>query len=158
MKKETAATRTALVAMLVAMNLVLTAFARIPAFGGKLYFHLGCIVIYVSAVMFGPGIGGLVGAVGSALADLVLGYPVWAPFSFVIHGLEGFIVGKLRHRSELMGMTVGALVMVGGYALAVWGLYGIAAVPVEVAGDLIQGALGVAGATLVLRAVRLTKR
>ncbi|MGB9868195.1 MAG: ECF transporter S component [Bacillota bacterium] len=156
--EKRSATRTAVVAMLVALNLVLTAFARIPAFGGKLYFHLGCIVIYTSAVLFGASIGALVGAVGSALADLVLGYPVWAPFSFVIHGIEGFVVGKLNQRSQTLAMSAGALVMIVGYALAVWVLYGIAGVPVEVAGDTLQGVLGVIGSTVVLRGLRSIKR
>ncbi|HHV79921.1 MAG TPA: ECF transporter S component [Firmicutes bacterium] len=149
----------ALSAMFSALVFVLTAFARVPALGGKLYFHLGGIAIYCSAVLFGPAVGGTAGAVGSALADLMLGVPVWAPISFMVHGAEGLLVGRLSNGEARIGaMAAGAAVMVCGYGVTAWMLYGVAAVPIELVGDVLQGALGIAGAYAVLRGLRNAKR
>nr|WP_227767942.1 ECF transporter S component [Zhaonella formicivorans] len=79
--------------MLAAVTVLAISLVKIPAFSGRLYFHLGETVILTSALLLGKRGGALVGAVGSAVADLLLGAPVLAPISFVIHGVEGYLVG-----------------------------------------------------------------
>jgi len=59
------------------------------------YFNVGEVAVYTSALIFGPIVGGLAGGIGSALADILSGYGYYAPGTFVIKGLEGFIVGFL---------------------------------------------------------------
>ena len=66
---------------------------RIPATQG--YFNLGEMVIYLAAILFGPMVGFLTGAIGASLADLILGYTIFAPATFIIKGFEGYIVGYL---------------------------------------------------------------
>lgn len=137
-----------LASMLVALTLAATVLLRLPALGGKLYFHFGTAVIFTTALLLGARMGAAVGAVGSALADIVLGAMVWAPISFVIHGLEGYVVGRLADgrggRRDLRALLAGATWMVLAYALAAGLLYGRAAVPIEISGDLAQ--VGVGGA------------
>ncbi|MHA1694562.1 MAG: ECF transporter S component, partial [Candidatus Helarchaeota archaeon] len=61
-------TITAMMTALVAI----TTFAiqlYIPATSG--YFNIGEIIIYTSAIIFGPIIGGISGGVGAAIADLI---------------------------------------------------------------------------------------
>lgn len=62
------------------------------------YFNIGETMVYTSALLFGPFIGAFTGGVGSMLADLLLGYVVYAPATLVVKGLEGFLVGFLSSK------------------------------------------------------------
>lgn len=62
------------------------------------YFNLGESMVYTSAVLGGPIIGGLAGGIGSAFADLYLGYSHYAPGTLVIKGLEGYLTGLVYVR------------------------------------------------------------
>lgn len=113
----------------------------------KAYFHLGEAVIYATALTFGRWYGGVAGALGSALADLLSGYAIWAPITLVVKGIEGYVVGTLGHRrqpvGQLLAMLVGALILIAGYGTAAYFFFGIGAVPTELIGDAIQGTAGI---------------
>jgi len=138
----------ALTSMLVALTLVATALLRVPSPGGELYFHFGTAVIFTTALLLGARWGAVVGALGSALADIVLGLWVWFPVSFCLHGIEGYIVGSVstgRGRGrDVQALLLGSTWTVVAYATAVALIYGWAAVPLGVMGDLTQ--VGVGGA------------
>lgn len=68
----------------------------IPATRG--FFNVGDSMIYVTALLFGPIIGGIAGGIGSSLADILLGAPWYAPGTLVIKGVEGLIVGYLGYK------------------------------------------------------------
>jgi uncharacterized membrane protein len=89
---------TALVAL---ATMVFTMY--IPTTSG--FFNIGESMIYVTAIVFGPGIGAFAGGVGSAMADLLLGYSIYAPGTLVIKGLEGFVVGALYRRLSSVEFT-----------------------------------------------------
>jgi len=97
---------------------------NIPSTGG--YFNLGEIIIYVSALVFGPFVGGIAGGVGSAISDALVA-PQFAPGTLVIKGLEGAIVGFLGKRklaqitktkwtvlTATLGVVVGILLAITG--------------------------------------------
>jgi uncharacterized membrane protein len=69
------------------------------------FFNIGESIVYLSAILFGPYIGALSGGIGSMTADLLLGYPNYAPGTLVIKGIEGFLVGyvyqKLRNGKSI---------------------------------------------------------
>lgn len=67
--------------------------AYVAATGG--YFNVGETMVYTAAILMGPIVGGFAGGVGSMLADISLGYTVFAPGTLIIKGAEGFIVGYL---------------------------------------------------------------
>ncbi len=123
---------------------IATVVLRFPVPTFNLYFNLGESVIYLTALLYGPGPGAVIGGVGSALSDIIGGYPVWAPITFVIKCLEGYIVGALSKRNKYVAVALGGLTMMAGYALAAGILYGMAAVPVELAGDFVQVSAGAA--------------
>ncbi|MBO3800673.1 MAG: ECF transporter S component [Candidatus Brockarchaeota archaeon] len=75
----------------------------IPATRG--YFNLGDSMIFLTAILFGPIVGGMAGGFGSMLSDIFLGYTVFAPATLVVKGIEGFITGKLYRL--LMGKETG---------------------------------------------------
>jgi len=66
---------------------------------------LGETMVYTVALLFGPVVGALAGGVGSSLADLLLGYPIYAPGTLVIKGVEGFVVGYLAKKGEKLSQA-----------------------------------------------------
>lgn len=123
----------------------------VPVPGYRLYFNLGEGTIYLAALLFGPRIGMAAGGLGAALGDLILGYPMWAPLSLVIKGLEGAVVGHLGRRLKPpVAIAAGAAVMIAGYTASAWVLYGPAAAPVEAVTDLVQSSVGALGALVAL--------
>src|SRR6056297_3019050 len=64
------------------------------------YFNLGEVAIYVIAFIFGAKSACIAGALGSSLVDVLLGYSIWAPFTLIIKGLEGYVVGKISKQDK----------------------------------------------------------
>lgn len=109
-----------IVAVFAALAFVTTRFIQIPILQTGGYLNFGEAVIFISAIFFGPLVGGLVGAIGPALADLTSPYAAYAPFTFVIKGLEGFVVGKIAFGSEkkskkALAILAGGSIMIIGY-------------------------------------------
>ncbi|MEM0329328.1 MAG: ECF transporter S component [Nitrososphaerota archaeon] len=86
-------------ASLSAMAAVLTAFTGsfFPSPTGG-YTNIGDTAIFVAALLYGSRVGGLVGAIGPLIADLIIGYPRWF-VTIIAHGGEGLIAGLGRGRS-----------------------------------------------------------
>jgi uncharacterized membrane protein len=143
--------RLVLLAMLASLVTVATAFLKLPTPTG--YIHLGDGVIYAAALAFGSSFGAISGALGSTVADLIGGYVVWAPWTFVIKGVAGWIIGKLGHgkpkAAQLLSMAIAGVWTIAGYALGTTVLYSPASVPAEILGNVLQVGSGLAiGAAL----------
>jgi uncharacterized membrane protein len=99
-----------------------TFFVQIPIPATNGYLNFGDIMIFVSALMFGPLVGGFAGSLGSAISDIAGGYGYFAPFTFVIKGAEGIIAGlianKINKKRDIAGVAIGGAEMVIGYFLA----------------------------------------
>ena len=61
------------------------------------YINFGDGFIIIISVMFGGKYGAVSGALGSALADIILGSPHWAVFTFIIKGLMGLTAGGIKN-------------------------------------------------------------
>lgn len=130
----------------------------IPLPGFRLYFNMGEGIIYTIALTRGPFYAAAAGGIGASLADLILGYPLWAPFTLVIKGLEGFLVGSLR-KNRLLALAVGMSVMISGYTTLAGLLYGWKAAPVEFITDVLQTGIGAGVALLLTKALdRFTRK
>ncbi len=66
---------------------------NIPATQG--FFNIGEFGVYLAALTGGPIVGAIAGGLGSATADIFLGYSYYSPITFIVKGLEGLIVGFL---------------------------------------------------------------
>lgn len=69
----------------------------VPATEG--FFNIGESMVFLSALLFGSFVGAFAGGIGSMLADLLLGYPHYAPATLIIKACEGAVVGALRKRN-----------------------------------------------------------
>src|SRR6056297_264596 len=89
------------------------------------YFNLGEVAIYILALTFGAKSAGIAGALGASLVDVLLGYSIWAPFTLIIKGLEGFVVGKIAKQDQkeisfkrnILAVLIGGHIMIIGYAI-----------------------------------------
>jgi len=90
-----------LIGILSAMVFALTKFISIPIPSplGKTALSLGNAMCVLSALLFGPGIGGLAAGIGNALVDL--SDPAWAPefwITFINKFALAFVAGVVMHR------------------------------------------------------------
>ena len=143
-------------AMFIALTFVLTGYIniRIPflaANGGLI--HLGNIPLFVAAALYGRKTGAMAGAFGMALFDVTSGWVSWAPFTFVICGLIGYVFGLITEKKKTKGALVlavfaAAVVKVVGYYIAEIILYSNFVAPLaSIPGNLVQ--IGVAGIVVV---------
>lgn len=156
-----------LLAMLIALTTVATLIIRIPVPATQGYLNLGDSMVYISALLFGPVAGLLAGGIGSALADWISGYGQFAPYTLVIKGIEGLLVGLiawglLRRRpgansagvgAAVLAVLVGGAEMVAGYYSVETFIMGKAGVA-EVPGNIVQVVGGLIVAIPVVLALR----
>jgi len=76
----------------------------VPATEG--FFNVGESAIFLSALLFGPFVGAFAGGVGSMLADLLLGYPHYAPATLAIKACEGAVVGTLKRMNPRLSSNL----------------------------------------------------
>lgn len=114
--------RITLTALMAALIFVLTTLPRIPvpATGG--YVHLGDAGVTFAACAFGPWVAMAAGGLGTAMADL-LGFPQWAIFSLIVHGVQGLLVGLVLRKGltvlrGIVAALISIVVVVSGYFVA----------------------------------------
>ena len=151
----------ALVTVMAAVVCVMTLIVQIPipATGG--YIHLGDVGANFAALAFGPWLGFLIAGGGMAIADLLAGYAVFAPGTFVVHGLQAVVVAYLGRGRKPWVMFVaavaGGLVVIAGYFIYEWIFLqmGIAAAAKEIfPGNTIQVATGLVGVLVYILVAR----
>ncbi len=136
------------------------------------YIHLGDILIYFAAFAFGPVVGGAAGGLGAALSDILSGYAAFAPISLIVHGLQGYVAGRLAHGTTstprlILAVVIGGIILVVGYYIGEVIFFGFIQTTPQTAGTLalgvqaaeipwniVQGALGALGAVLYLAVLR----
>ena len=105
----------AVVAVFSALTAVLTGTTGVmfPSPTGG-YTHIGDTVIFVSALLFGSKVGGLVDVIGPVAADLFVGYPRWF-VTVLAHGTQGFLAGLGRGKNVVVQV---ALLVFSGFVMA----------------------------------------
>ena len=130
----------------------------IPATSG--YFNFGETIIYVAALLLGPAVGAAAGA-GAFIADMLAG-PAYAPGTFTIKAIEGFLVGYLTKAlykktnnltlSASVAVIIGGLEMVAGYFIYEQAFLGVPFLGAlaEVPFNIVQMAVGLVIAVPVM--------
>ena len=93
------------IALVFVATLLLNIRLPIAANGGLV--HLGTAMLFIIAILFGPKKGAIAGAIGMGLFDLVSGWTLWAPMTFLARGLQGYLVGKIAWSNGRSGNSVG---------------------------------------------------
>jgi len=137
-------------ALLTALVFVATYFINIKlpiaANGGLV--HLGTAMLVIASVVFGKEKGAIAGAVGMAIFDLSSGWALWAPFTFLIRGAMGYVLGAISYSNNkngenviinILAVIVSGILMIGGYYISEVILYGNWLSPIgSIPGDITQ--------------------
>ena len=145
-------------AAMMALTCVLTLAVRIPS-PTKGYLNLGDCAVLFGGWLLGPVWGPVAGGVGSALADLFAGYPVYVPGTLVLKAAMAFTVSLVPCRfcgNERKHPGVGfiaASVLAETFMTAGYWFYEAAVIGegftvafAGVSGNVVQGIAGAAGA------------
>jgi len=131
---------------------ILTMVISIPIPATQGFINVGDAGVMICGLLFGPFIGGLSGGIGSALADILLGYTIYAPGTFVIKGLEGFLIGVIANPGknyqkissrDILAVLAGGSLMAYGYFLYEIFIFGVPAAVYElILNGIIQFGVG----------------
>lgn len=127
------------------------------------YIHLGDGMILAGAILLGPS-AWLPAALGSVLADIMLGYTAYALPTFIIKGEVGLIAGlllkRIRHLGGVVLVFIGVeILMVAGYFVAESFMYGVNGAIPQLFANTLQGGSGViVGAMLFPTLLKLRHR
>ncbi|MGP6147113.1 ECF transporter S component [Jeotgalibaca sp. A122] len=140
-------------AMFASLTTVMTLLFRIPIPNAQGYLNIGDAVLLLAALIMGPAAGFWVGAIGSALADMIAGYAMYMPFTFLVKGLEGFFAGVIYKKTgnTILAVFIPALWMATGYFFTDWLLYGTAAAVAAVLMNILQGIVGAVIALILFK-------
>lgn len=147
-------------ALFIALTYLFTAFinVRLPIAANGGLIHLGNVPLFIGAVIFGKKTGMLAGGIGMGLFDLLSGWTLWAPFTLVIVGLMGYVVGSMTEKEShqnyfwyVASIAAACVIKIVGYYLAEVIIYGNLLAPAaSIPGNLVQIAVA---AVIVLIAI-----
>lgn len=107
-KNDKKTKRLALAGQLCGATLLLTLIS-IPLPSGYGYVNLGDAGVYLCALLLPGGLGALAAGVGAALADLILGWAVYAPVTLLVKGLTAFLAGLAFRRAKKAAIPLSLL-------------------------------------------------
>lgn len=164
---ETTKTKTLVInALFVALTLVVTMFInlKLPIMGNGGLIHLGNVPLFIAAFIYGKKTGAIAGAFGMGLFDLLSGWTIWAPFTFIIVGTMGFLAGLIAEKLPgkrifvyTLAVAVALVIKIAGYYFAEGILYGNWIQPIgSIPGNVLQ--VVIAGIIVIPLIGRLNKR
>lgn len=119
MKKSKTSTRQlTLAALFMALTTVATMVIHIPVPATQGFVNVGDSFVLLSGLLFSHYYGALIGGVGSALADLFLGYTIFAPVTLIVKAIEALLASYIDREStvsRVIAVIVGVTWMVFGY-------------------------------------------
>ena len=152
-KNDKKTKRLALAGQLCGATLLLTLIS-IPLPSGYGYVNLGDAGVFLCACLLPGGLGVLAAGVGAALADLILGWAMYAPVTLLIKGLTALLAGLALRRAKKAGLPLSllcCLLVPLGYFLYETILLTAPVAAVNVLPNALQAAIGAALGTLVGR-------
>lgn len=152
-------------AMLAAVITVATMIVRIPSPTG--YVNLGDCFVLIAGWLLGPLYGFLVGGIGSGLADLLAGYPIYIAPTFIIKGLMSlcawgvFRLLVLGGKNKVNSIVAGAvsavcaeIIMVAGYFITEVFMYDVMLAAQSIIGNVVQGVVGAVAGVILITIIR----
>ncbi len=155
--KNVSPRKLALLAMMIALTTVATVIIQIPAIVLNGYINFGDTFLMFTGLLLGPTAGFVAGAFGSSLADLITGYAIYAPITFVVKGLEGFVCGwiykKQKQKYAILATLPAGVLMMLGYFIGESFLFTPAGAAASIIGNLLQGVTNAFLAVLLNRSL-----
>ena len=163
-KQAISAKKISFSALFCALCCVGTIVIAIPLPNG--YFNVGDVFVLLAGWCLGPVYGAISAALGSALADVISGWTLYAPATFVIKGVEALLAyfvcyfwkkclknDKLDIVARIISAVGGGLCMVLGYFFYESILYGFGGAAASLVGNFTQAACCVTCACILIAAL-----
>ena len=164
---ETKTKKLVTAALFAAIACVATMIIKIPSPLKGGYLNIGDCIVLLCGWMLSPVYGFVAAGLGSGLADLLSGYLIYAPATFIIKGLMALIACytfKLIHKSlghnlpaRIVSGILAEIVMVLGYYVFEGFMYGFIASAVNIPANAIQGIVGLILGTILITAFEKSK-
>ena len=150
---------------LVALTCLVTLFIRIPL-PSRGYFNVGDVAVVFGGLILGlmhprQGIAWafVAAGLGSALADILGGFAIFAPLTFVAKGAEAGLAAWASHKkgpAQYLTLALGGLAMVAVYFFseALLPNIGVQGAVAEIPANLIQAGGGAVGGLFAARALK----
>ena len=137
-------------ALFAALTAVATMAIAIPLPGGG-YANLGDAVVLLSAFFLPGAYAAVAAGLGAAMADVLLSYTLYAPATFVIKALMALCAAALArgNKRRIVAAVLAECIMVAGYFLFETVLYGVAGAAPALAGNSVQGVVGIVAALIL---------
>jgi uncharacterized membrane protein len=144
-----------LTALMIALVYLAGSIIKVPTVGG--FVHIGDCMVFLSVVVLGKKKGAVASAFGMLLVDVLGGYYMWAPFTFVIKGIMAYIAGAIIEKiggkdafgsfkkEYIIGFIAGGIFMVIGYFIAGTILAGLLTEKIGLAQGLVLAAKDIVG-------------
>ena len=124
---------------------------------GRGYANLGDCFVIICGGLIGSWWGFASAAVGSALSDIILGYAIYAPATFIIKGVMALAVycvaaksGKASVIKTAVSAIIAEIIMIAGYFLFELVLFGAGVAIPDILGNTTQGVVGAVTGTVLL--------
>lgn len=163
---ETKTKKLVTAALFAALACVATMIIKFPS-PLKGYLNIGDCIVLLCGWMLSPVYGFVAAGLGSGLADLLSGYLVYAPATFIIKGLMALIASytfKLIRKSlghnlpaRIVSGILAEIIMVLGYYVFEGFMYGFIASAVNIPANAIQGIVGLILGTILIKAFEKSK-
>lgn len=133
-------------ALLIALVFIATRFIniRLPIASSGGLVHLGNTMLFISAIVFGKKKGAIAGSFGMALFDLLSEWAIWAPFTFIVRGIMGYIIGSIAWSNNKRGSNIVtniAAIVISG----VWMIFGYYVTEIILYGNYIKAIASIPG-------------
>ena len=139
--------------VLAAAIVLLTTLVSIPMPGGLGYINLGDAGVLLAGMMLGGGWGALCAGAASAISDVLLGYTIYAPATFLIKGAVACVAGVLFARTDkkirYAFLYLAALIVPLGYFFYESLLYGSTSAIPNIVFNAMQCIIGAVVATVL---------
>ncbi|MDE6780966.1 MAG: ECF transporter S component [Ruminococcus sp.] len=152
-----------LTGMLTALTTVATIVIQIPSVATKGYINLGDTIVNISAWILGGLYGGFAGGVGSALADIIIGYAVYAPATLVIKFFMAFCCFNVYNAcskkfssltARIISVAASELIMITGYSIFAGFMYGsVQSALLSIPDNAAQGIMGAVFAVVLYECI-----
>ncbi|PRR83040.1 ECF transporter S component [Clostridium vincentii] len=163
-KKRLSTKDLVIMALMIALVYLAGSIIKVPSVGG--FVHIGDSMVFLSVVVLGKKRGAVASAFGMLLVDILGGYVIWAPFTFVIKGIMAYIVGAIIEKiggenafenfkkEYIIAFIAGGIFMIIGYFIAgtilaglltekIGLIQGLAYAAKDIVGNIIQVVTGI---------------
>ncbi|MBQ8830720.1 MAG: ECF transporter S component [Oscillospiraceae bacterium] len=124
---------------------------------GRGFANLGDCFVIICGGLIGSWWGFASAAIGSALSDIILGYAVYAPVTFIIKGLMALAVyyiaaknGKTSVLKTALSAVAAEIIMIAGYFLFELAVFGAGVAIPDLVGNGMQAVVGAVTGTVLL--------